>query len=381
MSSSFKIGKISGISIAVHPTWLIAVVFIAWTIASLFERQFPTWSTTQQWTGAIVGALSLFASVLVHELGHSIVAQRLGMPVDGITLFIFGGVSQISGKYKRARDEFFVAFAGPLSSLILGALFLLVWLVLRPERGDPSLILGIVFYLGFMNVLLGIFNLLPGFPLDGGRVLRSIVWGVSHSEGTATRVAASVGMVVAWAMIGFGIYQFLNGNVAGGIWMAFIGLFLQSASRNERKAERAERIVAYVPMRAAVQKTPHIVDANDRVSDVLKDVVERGFQQVVPVVDDGVPIGFFTAEDAARFPIQDLVNLSVGSVIQRQQPYAVQVSGNAVEVLEILRLRRARYALVLDENSVVGVVGVPGLEGVIRLMMPGADASADHPPA
>ena len=381
MNSSFKIGRISGISIAVHPTWLIAVIFIAWTIARLFERTFETWSTTQNWTGAIIGALALFGSVLVHELAHSIVAQRLGLPVDGITLFIFGGVSQIRGKYVRARDEFLVAFAGPLSSLLLGGLLLLVWLTLEPERGDPSLILGIVFYLGFMNVLLGVFNLLPGFPLDGGRVLRSLVWGWSHNEGTATRVAATVGMLVAWGLIGLGIFEFMNGNVVGGIWMAFIGLFLQSASRSERQAERSGRVTMHVPLRAAIQGTPHIVEASERVSYVMNDVIARGFQQVVPVVDEGVPVGFFTAADSARFPIQDWVNLSVGSIIQRQHPYAVQMSDNAIEVLEALRASGARYALVLDEDNVVGVVGLPGLEAVIRLMTPGADASAEPPTA
>jgi Zn-dependent protease/predicted transcriptional regulator len=379
MNSSFKIGTISGIRIAVHPTWLIAIIFIAWTIASLFERTFPSWSTTQNWTGAIVGALALFGSVLVHELAHSIVAQRLGLPVEGITLFIFGGVSQISGKYKRARDEFLVAFAGPLSSLMLGALFALLWVVLKPESGDPSLILGIVYYLGFMNILLGIFNMLPGFPLDGGRVLRSIVWGWSHSESTATRVAAGVGSLVAWGMIGVGIYLFLNGEIGQGIWIVFIGLFLQSASRGERQAERVTRVTAYVPLRSAIQRTPRIVEADERVSDIMNDVADRWFEQVVPVVDDGVPIGFFTVEDTARFSIQDRVNLSVGSVISRHQPYAVQTSHNAVEVLEALRARGQRYALVLDEDDVVGVVGVPGLEAVIRLTTPGADASAERP--
>lgn len=380
MRSSIKIGKISGISIAVHPTWVIAVIFIAWTIASLFERSFASWSTTQYWTGAIVGSLALFASVLVHELAHSIVAQRIGLPVDGITLFIFGGVSQIRGRYSRARDEFWVAFAGPASSLILGALFLLTWTWLRPDRGDPSLLLGIIFYLGFMNIALGVFNLLPGFPLDGGRVLRSAVWALSHNESTATRVAAGVGNVVAWGMIGLGVYRFLDGDTVGGIWMAFIGLFLQSASRGERQAEQARRAGPHVPLRAAIQRTPQIVEADERVSDVMERVVSRGFQQVVPVIDDGVPVGFFTAGDAARFPVQDWVNLSVGAVIDRQQPYAVQLSENAVDVLDALRARNTRYAMVLDGDDVVGVVGIPGLEAVIRLTTHGADASVGQPP-
>lgn len=379
MSSSIKIGRISGIDIAIHPTWLIAVIFIAWTIASLFERSYSSWSETQYWTGAVIGALALFGSVLIHELAHSITAQRLGLPVEGITLFIFGGVSQIRGRYRRARDEFLVAFAGPLSSLILGGLALLLWLSLRPDRGDPSLIVGIIFYLGFMNVLLGVFNMLPGFPLDGGRVLRSIVWGWSNSESTATRIAAGVGNIVAWVLIGVGIFQFASGNTLGGIWMVFIGLFLQSASRGERQAERVRNSVGHVPLQAAVQRTPQMADASDRLSDVMENIVTRGFQQVVPVLDDGVPIGFFTAEDARRFPASDWMNLSVGGVIRRHQPYAVQLNDNAVEVLEAMRARRVRYALVLAEDNVVGVVGEEELESLIRWQN-AAGASADQPP-
>ncbi len=382
MSSSIKIGRISGIKISVHPTWIIAFFFIAWTISSLFERSFDSWSPAQYWTGAAIGSFALFASVLVHELAHSLVAQRLGLPVEGITLFIFGGVSQIRGRYKRARDEFLVAFAGPLSSLILGALALLAWFAFRPGRGegDPSLLLGIIFYLGFMNIVLGVFNLLPGFPLDGGRVLRSIVWGWTNSESKATRVAANVGNLVAYGLIGFGIYQFIDGNTFGGIWMVFIGLFLQSASRGERREERLRSSVGQVPLRAAVQRTPQIVNATDRVADVMSNVVSRGFQQVVPVIDDGVPIGFFTAADAERFPTIDWMNLSIGGVIRRQEPYAVQLADDAIEVLEALQARNIQYAMVLAGDTVVGVVGQQELESLIRLRQSGGGASVDQPP-
>lgn len=381
MSSSIKIGRISGIPIAIHPTWIIAFFFIAWTISTLFENSFSSWSTVQVWTGAVIGSLALFASVLVHELAHSIVAQRLGLPVEGITLFIFGGVSQIRGRYKRARDEFLVAFAGPLSSLIIGALGLFAWFLFRPEHSeDTGLVMGIIFYLGFMNIILGVFNLLPGFPLDGGRVLRSIVWGWSHNESTATRVAVGVGSLVAYGLIGLGIFQFINGETFSGLWIAFIGLFLQSASRGERRAERARSSIGQVPLRAAVQQTSQFANATDRVSDVMRDIVSRGFQQVVPVLENDAPIGFFTAEDARRFPATDWMNLSVGSVIYRQEPYAVQLSDDAVDVLDAMQARKIPYAMVLAEDAVVGVVGQAELESLIRLRQSGGDASVGQPP-
>ncbi len=381
MSSSIKIGRISGIPIAIHPTWIIAFFFIAWTIASLFERSFPSWSTTQYWTGAVLGSLALFISVLIHELAHSLVAQRLGLPVDGITLFIFGGVSQIRGKYTRPRDEFLVAFAGPLSSLVIGGLALLLWLALAPDRGqDPGILLGIIFYLGFMNILLGVFNMLPGFPLDGGRVLRSVVWGWTKKEATGTRVAATVGNLVAWGLIGLGVLQFTTGNVFGGIWMAFIGLFLQSASRDERRAERLKSAIGAVPLRSVVQRTPEVAASTDRVSDVMANIISRGFQRVVPIIEDGSPIGFFSAEDAERFPSTEWHNLSAGGVIRRQEPYAVQFSDDAVDVLETMVARRIPYALVLAIDNVVGVVGRADLEELIRVMRSDDGASAEQPP-
>ncbi len=381
MSSSIKIGRISGIDIAIHPTWLIAVIFIGWTIGSLFERSYSSWSPAQYWTGAVIGSLALFASVLVHELAHSITAQRLGLPVEGITLFIFGGVSQIRGKYRRARDEFLVAFAGPLSSLILGGVALLAWVTLRPDRGDPSLLLGIIFYLGVMNVLLGVFNLLPGFPLDGGRVLRSIVWGWSKNEGTATRVAAGVGNLIAWGLIGIGVLRFVDGDAIGGIWMVFIGLFLQSAARGERQAERIRSAAGQVPLRAAVQRTPQMADATDRLTDVMANIVERGFQQVVPVIEDGTPVGFFTVEDARRFPASEWSNLSVGGVIQRHQLFAVQITDDAIEVLEALQARRIRFALVLAGDNVVGVAAQEQLQALINWRNASGDESVNQPRA
>jgi CBS domain-containing protein len=157
-------------------------------------------------------------------------------------------------------------------------------------------------------------------------------------------------------------------------------MFLQSASRGERKAERAQRMAPHVALHSAVQRTPQIVDVHDRVSDVMANVVSREFQPVVPVTENGTPIGFFTAADAGRFPTSDLGNLSVGSIIQRQQIYAVQLNDSAVDVLQKLQAFGARYALVLDGDAVVGVVGIPGLEALLRLTIPGEDAFSGRPP-
>ena len=374
MGSTFKIGRIAGIPIDVHASWLIAVAFITWTISSLFSDTFPGWTSRETWTAAIFGALALFGSVLIHELAHSLTARRLGLPVRGITLFIFGGVSKIDGRYSRSRDEFLVAFAGPASSLVLGAVFWAMWQAFKPDRGDPSLALGIVSYLGLMNLLLGVFNLLPGFPLDGGRVLRSIVWGWSGNERRATRVAVSVGRLMAIGMIGLGAWQVFNGNVTSGIWMVFIGFFLSSAGRGEERAERARDAGPRVSLRAAVQRTTYLADATNSVTEVMSRAY-GGNQRVVPVLDRGEPVGFFTHEDVLRFPQQELRNLSVGSVIRRERMNIFPLDGDAFRAIEKLRESGARYALVVAGEALVGVVDEAGLEAVIRLYHGGGDAS------
>ena len=383
MRSNFKLGRVLGIEVSVHPTWFIAFGFIAWTLGgSFFPGTFDGWTTPQYWLAGILTSLTLFASVLVHELAHSVIARTLGMRVEGIVLFIFGGVSQISGKYTRARNEFLVAFAGPASSLVLGGLLLVLWTTSRPDAlQDTRPLMGIVFYIGMMNVLLGIFNLLPGFPLDGGRVLRSMVWGATGNERTAMRVAGTVGRLVAWGLIGFGAWRFLSGDIVGGLWTAFIGLFLSSASRSEQQAESTGEQAGFVPLRVAVQRTPEIVDASTSVSDVMDRLINRGYQLVAPVTDHGEPVGYFTPDDVRRFPHYEWPNLSVGSVIRREKIHAVQLSENAVSVLGRMRTMQVRHALVLAGDNVVGVIDQDGLEAAIRSMTSSGGASADRPQA
>jgi Zn-dependent protease len=255
MRQSFSIGRIFGIDVRIHASWLLAFAFIAWGLASgYFRFLLPR----QQGLSALplilggISALLLFASVLVHELSHSLVAQRLGMKVKDITLFIFGGVSNIAGEARTARDEFLISAVGPLTSFLLAGLF---WAISRAV-GAPSalgVLLGsasglrvmtpeaaVLNYLVAINLLLGAFNLLPAFPLDGGRVFRSIVWGITRRYGRATTIAATVGQVFAFLMIGLGVLRIIFGDLFGGLWTIFIGWFLAQAAGAARQ-DRAVR--------------------------------------------------------------------------------------------------------------------------------------------
>ncbi len=380
MNSGFTIGRISGVKINVHPTWLFAFFFIAWTNVSFFDGRFAAWSDGQLWLAGFVGSAALFGSVLIHELAHAISAQRFGMQVLGITLFIFGGFTEYRSQSRTPLKGFLISFAGPASNLILGGLCLLAWLSLRPDVGSPSLLVGVIFYLGFVNILLGLLNLLPALPLDGGGMLQAIVAAWTKSESRGTQVAAFAGTLIGVALIGFGILRFVAGDTLGGIWMAFIGLFLYSSARSQLQFSRQNERAALIPVRPAVHQTPTMSNATDRVTDVMSGVIVPGHQQVVPVLERDVPIGFFTEADARRFPLQDWRNLSVGSVIARHHVYTVQASADAIETLSNLESQGLDYALVLSRDLIVGVVSRVDLEGLIRLQT-AAGASFDRPSA
>jgi Zn-dependent protease/CBS domain-containing protein len=190
----------------------------------------PNWSLELRWGLAILTSLLFFASVLAHELAHSLVSKAEGIPVPRITLFIFGGASQISEQPRRARDEFWMAVVGPLMSLALAAVFGVIWFFAHDTSPAVGEVTG---WLAGINAVLAVFNLLPGFPLDGGRVLRAIAWGLTNNLRRATRIAVTSGVILSWLMIAIGLWQVLGGDWADGLWIAFIGWFLQSAAVQE----------------------------------------------------------------------------------------------------------------------------------------------------
>src|SRR3970040_1741287 len=228
MLSSFKIGKIAGIEIGVHWSWVFIFALITWSFAGgILKEFFPEWSDARLWSVAVIVAVIFFVSILLHELSHSLVAKARGIPVNGITLFVFGGVSNLGREAQTAAEEFQIAIVGPLTSLAIGALFAVIWAALQGPAPDVAAIAG---YLAFINGIIAAFNMLPGFPLDGGRVFRSIVWARNRNLLRATRTASRVGEGVAYALMACGVLQFVVFNPIGGIWMFLIGLFLRNAS-------------------------------------------------------------------------------------------------------------------------------------------------------
>jgi Zn-dependent protease len=235
-----RILRVAGINIYINYTWLFIVALVAWSLASgYFPATLPGRASVLYWGLGVVAAVLLFACVLIHELSHSLVAIREGLHISGITLFLFGGVSNLAERPPNPGSELRIALAGPGSSFLLSGIFFGA-LVLVP--GPPAL-LAMLAYLALVNVLLGVFNIIPGFPLDGGRVLRALLWWRTRNLKRSTLLAATVGAVVGWAIVALGAMRFVFGDPVGGLWFVLIGLFLRSAANfSSARAERGQDV-------------------------------------------------------------------------------------------------------------------------------------------
>ncbi len=241
VKQSIPLGRIFNIPIGLDYSWFLIFILMTWTLAtSYYPAEFTSWSVAEYWIVGAATAIMLFVSVLLHELGHSVVALRYKIPVRSITLFIFGGVAQIAAEPPFAMAEFWIAIAGPIVGFALAGIFGLA----QSLFAGASPFLALAKYLAYINGTLGLFNLIPGFPLDGGRVFRAIVWGITHNFNSATRTAATVGRVIAFLFILAGVWQVFSGNLVGGIWIAFIGWFLESAASAQMKQQAFQELLA-----------------------------------------------------------------------------------------------------------------------------------------
>ena len=223
MGASLRLGRIFGIPVEVNISWTVVFLLLTFVLAQQFGRADPDWPVAQRWLVAMVLVVLFFMSVLAHEISHSLLARHEGIPVRGITLFIFGGVSRLDREPDRPFTDFAIAVVGPLTSLVLAAVFGGLWYVLRDGNSTLEVV---VLLLAWSNLSLGVFNILPGYPLDGGRVLRSLVWRITGSYRTATKVATRSGQAIGGIMVVMGMGLSLFANAVDGVWLALIGAFL-----------------------------------------------------------------------------------------------------------------------------------------------------------
>ncbi|NPV08647.1 MAG: site-2 protease family protein [Anaerolineae bacterium] len=375
MGSGFRIGRIFGINVRVDWSWLFIFFLVTWNLASVFGQVQPDWQPLFRWIVAGVAALLFFGSVLAHEMAHSLVARAQGLPVRNITLFLFGGVSNIQREPDSPREEFVMALVGPLTSIVLGAVLVLIAnLTADPAASltrDPLGLLGqlspvtlLLFWLGSVNILVGLFNLIPGFPLDGGRVLRSIFWAATDNLRRATRWAAGVGQGVAWLLILTGLAMVFGVQVPifgtgliGGLWLAFIGWFLNSAAIQSYQQVVIRDILEGIPVSRMMRPNPPTVTEGITVSSLVYDYVMAADDRAFPVFDDGRMTGIVTVEDLRKV---DRSRWDETLVRQIMTPAAQLVTigpdEEASEALNRLAQRDIRQLPVVQEGQLVGLL-------------------------
>lgn len=313
MKGSIRIGKIAGIEIAIHYSWFLIFILITWSLAvGYYPYQYPGWETWVYWVTSAVAAILLFVSVLIHELAHSLVANSQGLPVKSITLFLLGGVSNLEDEPEKPGLEFAIAIVGPLSSILVAGLFKAVDLLGYAPEGPVK---AVVDYMVMLNILLAAFNVLPGFPLDGGRVLRSIIWGSTNDLKKATTIATVVGQVFGWVFIVGGLIIALTGDFMDGIWLALIGWFLNGAAEASRRELELRSIWLNVRVGSVMNGNPETVEPTAPVSLLVNDIfIKRGLR-VVPVVQNNILQGIVTIADIKKIPTSDWPSVSVTKIM------------------------------------------------------------------
>ncbi len=378
MQSSIRLGRIAGIDIGLHYTWIFAVVLIAWSLAvGYFPDVVPGLGVGTYWALGIIAALMLFVSVLLHELGHSLVARSLGFKVDSITLFIFGGVSNLGSEAPSARDEFLVAIVGPVCSLALAGLFWLVCHALPSASASAALFA----YLAFVNLLLGVFNLVPGLPLDGGRVLRSLVWGATGDPRRATVVAAYAGRAFGWLLIISGFARLLSGDFFGGLWTAFIGWFMNSAAESTRHDLVQREAFQGVKLATIMDPSPILAASDLSVHDfIFDDVLQRGYR-ALPIVDNGQLVGIVTVADAKKLP-RDAWPTTTVATIMTPAPLRTVSPDVDVSVAVALMAESGLHQLpVIRNGNVVGLLSRGDIMRFLQLRQELHLPSRGTPPA
>ncbi len=364
MSGTFGLGRLFGVRIQVHFSWVFIFALIAWSLASSWlPSRYVDWSTTQYWTVGVIGSVMLFVCVLIHELSHSLEAIRRGLRVTSITLFFLGGFSQIDGESRSASEEFWVSVVGPIASLALASLFGLIYLNLRASTGPLT---ALTQYLMFVNLLVGLFNLIPAFPLDGGRVLRSLVWKATQSQERATRVASLTGSVLGFTLIGVGVVAIFTNTLVTGIWLMFIGWFIQSTASSVRQSGSERIVVSGRTVGDAMDKRLQVVPPGISIQRLVDEHMVAEMQRAYLVMLGDTFYGLITVSDVRRVPMAVWPGTWVSEAMTKVQD-AITLSPDdpLEEGLKILADKNIQQAVVMESDSPVGMLT---RAGVLRVM-------------
>jgi Zn-dependent protease/CBS domain-containing protein len=376
MRSGFTIGRIFGIQINIDWSWLFIFLLVSWNLSAVFGNIHPGWDTGLRWAIALLAALLFFLSVLAHEIAHSLAARAQGVPVRSITLFLFGGVSNIQREPPSPRAEFIITIVGPITSIVIGVLVTIAATgltspLVEVNLSDPQAVAAqlspfatILLWLGPINLVLGLFNLVPGFPLDGGRLLRSTLWAITDNLRQATRWASWVGQAVAWLMIITGIAMvfgvevpFFGTGFVSGLWLVFIGWFLNTAASQSYRKVVINDILEDVPVSQLMRRDPPTVSANSSVASLVHDHMMGTDEHAFPVMSDDQMVGLVTLEDVRSVSRDKWETVPIRNIMTPvEQLSTLSPDEDADDALHELQRRDVRQLPVLEMGQLAGLL-------------------------
>ncbi len=363
-----RLFSLFGFEVSVDASWLLLAVLITWSLAgAVFPDLAPGLATASYWVMAAVATAGLLLSIVFHETAHSLVARHYGMPIRGITLFIFGGVAEMTAEPSRPRDEFLMAAAGPAASLLLAATLFLLFTGVVASDG-PTPVAGVLWYLALLNFVLALFNLVPAFPLDGGRIFRAALWSWRGDLDWATRIAAGAGNAFGILLIVLGLIGVLQGDFIGGMWRFLIGMFLRGAASASYGETLARRLLADIPVARIMNPNPIAVAQDLSIQDFIDENVYRYHHRWFPVVDDGTVVGSVDTHQIAALDRTFWPTVPLHRVMRplcRDDIVAPETSAFAA-LMQMRRTGRSRL-MVLHGGALFGIVTSRDLLDVLSL--------------
>ncbi|HTR67946.1 MAG TPA: site-2 protease family protein [Terriglobales bacterium] len=369
MKSQIKVGTVFGVELGLHYSWLVIAVLITFSLVAQFHAVNPDWSQPLIWTTAVLTGLLFFACLFAHELSHALVAKARGLPIHKITLFLLGGVAQIEKEATDPKTEFWIAVVGPLTSAALGVVLvglakLAGWVPSHPPQTPGTALL---LWLGYINFALAAFNLIPGFPLDGGRVLRAILWWIMGSAERSTRAAARVGQVIAVLFIGYGVFEFFEGAGLGGLWLAFIGWFLLQAASATYVQVQTGKLLSGLRAKDLMSEDFGTVGPNVSLQEFVQDQLMRTGRRCFLVVENGNLLGLITPKEVRGVEAKAWPFKRVSDVMRETSAiHFISPDMPALEALETMGREDVNQLPVLANGEILGIITRAHILQVLR---------------